>query len=111
MDLSCSADHEVISTKKSILQNHCKSKQHTRGKETLFTFKMEVLKDEGRRLKSNTLYLEERAFRVQVVENFLKPGFPLRNVDNLRNLFERGEHRLTHLRQRFRLILKQETET
>ena len=39
--LSCSADHEVISTKKSILQNHCKSKKHTRGKETLFTFKMD----------------------------------------------------------------------
>ena len=44
---------------------------------------------------------------------FLKAGVPLYKVDKLRNLLERGEHRLTdnsHLRQHIPLILKQETE-
>ena len=54
-----------------------------------------------------------RAFRVQVVKDFLKAGVPLYKIDKLRNLLERGGNRLTdssHLRQHIPLILKQETE-
>ena len=56
-----------------------------------------------------------RAFRVQVVEDFLKAGVSLTlyKIDKLRDLLERGGNRLTdssHLRQHIPLILKQETE-
>lgn len=65
------------------------------------------------RLQTSTLPLEVRAFRVHVVEYFLKAGVPLYKIDKLRDLLERGENRLTdssHLRQHIPLILKQETE-
>ena len=65
------------------------------------------------RLRTSTLPLEVRAFRVQVVKDFLKAGVPLYKIDKLRNLLERGGNRLTdssHLRQHIPLILKQETE-
>ena len=54
-----------------------------------------------------------RAFRVQVVEDFLKAGVPLYKIDKLHDLLERGGNRLTnssHLRQHIPLTLKQETE-
>ena len=54
-----------------------------------------------------------RAFRVQVVEDFLKAGVLLYKIDKLRDLLERGGNSLTdssHLRQQIPLTLKQETE-
>ena len=120
--LFCNACHEIVSSKMSIIESHCKSVKHTQGKEKLLKSKkkeitiIEALKnqDEGiSRLKTRTLPLEERAFRVEVVENYLKAGVPLYKVDKLRNLLEKGEHRLTdssHLRQHIPLILKQEAE-
>lgn len=79
------ACHELLSTKKSILQNHCKSKKHAQGKEKLVKWKKrdatitEALKADNAscRLQTSTLPLEVRAFRVQVVEDFLKGGVPL----------------------------------
>ena len=65
------------------------------------------------RLQTSTLPLEVRAFRVEVVEDFLKAGVSLHKIDKLRDLLERGGNRLTdssHLRQHIPLILKQETE-
>ena len=73
----------------------------------------EALKDASCRLQTSTLPLEVRAFRVQVVEDFLKAGVSLYTIDKLRDLLERGGNRLTdssHLRQHIPLILKQETE-
>ena len=119
--LFCNACHELLSTKKSILQNHCKSKKHAQGKEMLVKSKKrdvtitEALKADNAscRLQTSTLPLEVRAFRVQVVEDFLKAGFPLYKIDKLRDLLEKGGNRLTnssHLRQHIPLTLKQETE-
>ena len=54
-----------------------------------------------------------RAFRVQVVQDFLKARVSLYKIDKLRDLLERGGNRLTdssHLRQHIPLILKQKTE-
>lgn len=107
--------------KKSILQNRCKSKKHSQGKEKLVKSKKrdfivtEALKADNAcwRLQTSTLPLEVRAFRVQVVVDFLKAGVPLYKIDKLRDLLERGGNRLTdgsHLRQHIPLILKQETE-
>ena len=109
----------MLSTKKSISENHCKSKKHAQGKEKLVKSKKrdvtitEALKDASCRLQTSTLPLEVRAFRVQVVEDFLKAGVSLYKIDKLRDLLERGGNRLTdssHLRQHIPLILKQETE-
>ena len=119
--LFCNACHKLLSTKKSILQNHCKSKKHAQGKEKLVKSKKrdvtitEVLKADNAscRLQTSTLPLEVRAFRVQVVEDFLKARVPLYKIDKLRNLLERGGNSLTdssHLSQHIPLILKQETE-
>ena len=80
-ELFCNACHEIVSSKNSIIQSHCKLVKHTQGKEKLLKSQrkeitiIEALKnqDEGvSRLKTSTLPLEERAFRVEVVENFFK---------------------------------------
>ena len=117
--LFCNACHELLSTKKSILEIHCKSKKHAQGKEKLVKSKKrdvtitEALKDASCRLQTSSLPLEVHAFRVQVVEDFLKAGVSVYKIDKLRDLLERGGNRLTdssHLRQHISLILKQETE-
>ena len=46
--------------------------------------------------KDSTLPIEERAYRLQVVEEFLKAGIPIHKMDNLRTLLERQCHRLSH---------------
>ena len=119
--LFCNACHESLSTKKSVLQNHCKSKKHAQGNEKLVKSEKKdvtitkALKADNAscRLQTSTLPLEVRAFRVQVVEDFLKVGVPLYKIDKPRDLLERGGNRLTdssHSRQHIPLILKQETE-
>ena len=116
--LQCSP---LVTTKKSILQNQCKSKKHAQGKEKLVRSNKrdvtitEALKADNVscRLQTSTLPLEVRAFRVKVVDDFLKTGVPLYKIDKLRDLRGRGGNRLTdssHLRQHIPHILKQETE-
>lgn len=83
--------------KKSILQNRCKSKKHSQGKEKLVKSKKrdvivtEALKADNAswRLQTSTLPLEVRAFRV----DFLKARVPLYKIDKLRDLLERGGNR------------------
>ncbi|CAB4040917.1 DNA-directed primase polymerase, partial [Paramuricea clavata] len=114
----CNACKEVISSKKSIVVSHCSSKKHESGKAQLQKSKLrdqtiaEALSREKSQ-KESTLPLAERAYRQQVVEEFLKAGIPIHKVDKLRPLLEKNGYRLTgssNLGQYISLTFKQETE-
>ena len=62
--------------------------------------------------KESTLPLAERAYRQEVVEEFLKAGIPLNKINKLHPLLERNGYRLigsSNLGQYISLIFKQET--
>jgi hypothetical protein len=90
-----------LSSKKSILKNHLASKKHVAGKEKLkMTKKRDQTIEESLRKekhnKDSTLPVEERAYRLQVVEQFLKAGIPICKMDKLRTLLERQGYRQSH---------------
>ena len=63
--------------------------------------------------KDSTLPLIERAYRQEVVEEFLKAGIPIHKIDALRPLLEKNGYRLngsSNLGQYISLIFKQGTE-
>ena len=63
--------------------------------------------------KDSTLPVEECAYRLEVVSEFLKAGIPIGKIDMLRSLLEKNSYRLTgssHLRQYVSMALKQEIE-
>ena len=63
--------------------------------------------------KDSTLPVEERAYCLQVVEEFLKAGIPIRKMDKLRTLLERQGYRLSHssnMMDYVTIIYKQEIE-
>ena len=116
--LFCNGCKEILSSKKSILKNHFASKKHAAGKEKLKVTKKrdqtieEALRKEKHN-KDSTLPVEERAYRLQVVEEFLKAGIPIRKMDKLRTLLERQGHRLSHssnMMDYVTIIYKQEIE-
>ena len=93
----CNACKEVVSSKKSILVNHCSSKKHVSGKDKLKMSKLreqtivEALSREKSQ-KDSTLPLTERAYRQ---EEFLKAVIPIHKIDTLRPLLEKNGYRLT----------------
>ena len=116
--LFCNGCKEILSSKKSILKNHIASKKHAAGKEKLKVTKKrdqtieEALRKEKHN-KDSTLPVEERAYRLQVVEEFLKAGIPIRKMDKLRTLLERQGYRLSHssnMMDYVTIIYKQEIE-
>ena len=118
--LFCSACKERVSTKKSILRNHINSKKHNTGKGKLSKSKLrersiiEVFQaSENKQVQDSTLPMNERAFRVEVLEDFLKTSVPVYKVDKLRPLLEKHGYRLTHstnLRQYIPLIMQKEVD-
>ena len=77
--LFCSACKERVSTKKSILKNHIISKKHNTGKEKLSKSELrersiiEVFHaSENKQVQDSRTPVNERAFRVEVLEDFLK---------------------------------------
>ena len=113
----CNACKEVLSSKKSTLVSHCASKKHGSGKEKLKKSRLreqtiaEALSREKSQ-KESTLPLAERAYRQEVVEEFLKAGIPLNKINKLHPLLERNGYRLigsSNLGQYISLIFKQET--
>ena len=57
--------------------------------------------------------MEECAYRLEVVSEFLKAGIPIGKIDMLRTLLEKNSYRLTgssHLGQYVSMALKQEIE-
>lgn len=116
--LFCNGCKEILSSKKSILKNHFASKKHAAGKEKLKVTKKrdQTIEEALRKEKHNkysTLPVEERAYRLQVVEEFLKAGIPIRKMDKLRTLLERQGYRLSHssnMMDYVTIIYKQEIE-
>ena len=109
-----------MSTKKSIVITHLVSKKHGNGKDKL---KKSKLKDQmimaafmimgDRTQKDSTLPITERAYRFEVVEEFLRAGIPIGKIDMLRSPLEKNGQRLTasaHLGQYISIVFKQEVE-
>ena len=108
----------IISSKKSVLKIHILSKKHQNGKEKLKKSKLkdqtiiEAFRREGSS-KDSTLPVEECAYRLEFVNEFLKADIPIGKIDMLRSLLEKNSYRLTgssHLGQYVSMALKQEIE-
>ena len=108
-----------MSTKKSTVITHLASKKHGNGKDKL---KKSNLKDQtimesfgagDRTEKDSTLLITERAYRLEVVEEFLRAGIPIGKIDMLWSLLEKNGQRLTasaHLRSAYINCFKREVE-
>ncbi|PFX14310.1 DNA-directed primase/polymerase protein [Stylophora pistillata] len=118
--LFCNACRQILSTKKSVLKVHVSCKKHQDGKQKLKRSKLreqtiaEALKrEESCKSKDSTLPVEECAYRLEVVTEFLKAGIPIAKTDMLRSLLEKNGYRLTgssNLGQYVSMALKQEIE-
>ena len=117
--LFCLACREIVSTKKSILITHLASKKHGNSKDKLKKSKlkdqtiMEAFRAGDSTQKDSTLPITERAYRLEVVEEFLRAGIPIGKIDMLRSLLEKNGQRLTasaHLGQYISIVFKQEVE-
>ena len=106
--------------KKSVLKIHVSSKKHRDGTQKLKRSKLreqtivEAFKrEESSKSKDSTLPVEEYAYRLEVVTEFLKAGIPVAKTDVLRCLLEKNRYRLTgssNLGQYVSMALKQEIE-
>ena len=102
--LFCNACRQILSTKKSVQKIHVSSKKHQDGKQK---------REESSKSKDSTLPVEECAYRLEVVTEFLKAGIPIAKTDMLRSLLEKNGYRLTgssNLGQYVSMALKQEIE-
>ena len=108
-----------MSTKKSILITHLASKKHGNSKDKLKKSKlkdqtiMEAFRAGDSTQKDSTLPITERAYRLEVVEEFLRAGIPIGKIDMLRSLLEKNGQRLTasaHLGQYISIVFNQEVE-
>ena len=67
----------------------------------------------GESSKDSALPVEECAYRLEVVSEFLKTGIPIGKIDMLQSLLEKNSYRLTgssQLGQYISMALKQEIE-
>ena len=106
--------------RKSVLKVHVSSKKHQDGKQKMKRSKLreqtiaEAFKrEESSKSKDSTLPVEECAYRLEVVTEFLKAGIPIAKTDMLRSLLEKNGYRLTgssNLGQYVSMALKQEIE-
>ena len=118
--LFCNACRQILSMKKSVLKIHVSSKKHRDGTQKLKRSKLreqtivEAFKrEESSKSKDSTLPVEEYAYRLEVVTEFLKAGIPVAKTDVLRCLLEKNRYRLTgssNLGQYVSMALKQEIE-
>ena len=99
-----------MSTKKSIVITHLASKKHGNGKDKMKKSKLndqtiiDSFRARDRTQKDSTLLITERAYRLEVVEEFLRAGIPIGKIDMLRSLLEKNVQRLTasaHLRSAY----------
>ena len=118
--LFCNAGRQILSMKKSVLKIHVSSKKHQDGTQKLKRSKLreqtivEAFKrEESSKSKDSTLPVEEYAYRLEVVTEFLKAGIPVAKTDVLWCLLEKNRYRLTgssNLGQYVSMALKQEIE-
>ena len=106
-----------MSTKKSIVITHLASKKLGNDKDKLKKSKlkdqtiMEAFRAGNGTQKDSTLPITERAYRLEVVEEFLRAGIRIGKIDMLRSLLEKNGQRLTasaHLGQYISIVSKQE---
>lgn len=118
-NLFCLACREIMSTKKSVVVTHLASKKHGNGKDKLKKSKVndqtiiEAFKARDRTQKDSTLPITEWAYRLEVVEQFLRAGIPIGKIDMLRSLLEKNGQRLTaraHLGQYISIVFKRKVE-
>ena len=120
--LYCQACSEILSSKKSIVVNHCKSKKHEKALEAHAKTKLrsqtmaEALKrrDTATHAVGETLPMDLRVWRLRTVCTFLSAGVPLSKVDRLRGLLETNNHRLascSNLAQLIPVVLEEELRT
>ena len=120
--LYCQAGSEILSSKKSIVVNHCKSKKHEKALEAHAKTKLrsqtmaEALKrrDTATHAVGETLPMDLRVWRLRTVRTFLSAGVPLSKVDRLRGLLETNNHHLascSNLAQLIPVVLEEELRT
>ena len=102
-NLFCGACKQWLSEKKSAVTAHIATKKHLDGKigkkkeKSRQQSMMESLnaRDKAERPVGETLPLEHRAFRVEIMTNFLREGIPIAKLDGLRPIMERNNFSLT----------------
>ena len=89
--LFCNACRQTLSTKKSVLKIHVPSKKHQDGKQKMKRYKLTELtigeafkREESSNSKDSTLPMEEYAYQLEVVTQFLKASIPIAKTDMLR---------------------------
>ena len=119
--LFCTACREELSTKKSSLESHIKSKKHATAKQRM---QLNIKRDAGiadalRKYDCSVHPVGEglpectRVYRVNVVTAMLKSGLPIHKIDCFRSLLEEHAFSLTsssNLRQIIPFIHKNEME-
>ena len=120
--LRCEACKETISKKSSTVKKHIQSAKHVKAKKAILDSKkkdqsvLDLIKrnDQAKHPKGETLPLDMRLYRFELVECFLAAGIPLSKIDCLRPFLERYGHRLTsesHLRELVPSVVTKEKET
>lgn len=104
--LFCSACHEQLSLKRSIIKNHVQSLKHQKIKQRLLS-KEKREQDIAKSLRQyndenhprgETLPESQQVYRVKVVMAFLKAGMPLSKIESFRSILEENSFRLTDRR-------------
>lgn len=105
-DLFCSACHEHLSLKRSIIKNHIQSTKHESHKKRLQRKEArerdiaDCLKKYNEQVhpRGETLPEQQQVYRIKVVTAFLKAGIPLNKMDSFRDLLKENALRLTDRR-------------
>ena len=102
--LFCSNCSEVLSSKKSIVGQHCGSLKHKRSKEEakksakkVQTMAADTLKcmDASQQSFGQTLPMDMRVWRMQILTRFMSAGIPVAKIDQLQPLLKSNNYRLT----------------
>ena len=110
--LFCKACCEVLSLKRSMVENRIKSTKHSESKKAMEqreareTYISQALQrhTEVTHQKGETFPEEQRVHRVKVVRTFLHAGVPLTKLDIFRPLLEEGAFCLTDTRHMLDLV-------
>ena len=115
--LFCESCRDWQKEKKSSVVEHMKSRKHTSSKEKA---KHEKLRQQSStqalssRMAGETLPMKQRAYRMKVVQCFLRDGISLSKVTGLRDLLEEHAYRLTskgHLSEYIPIVHDEECNT
>ena len=88
--LFCNACRQILSMKKIVLKIHVSSKNHQDRKQKMKRSRLReqtvaeaIKREESSKSKDSTLPVEEGAYRLEVVTEFLKAGIPIAKTDML----------------------------